>query len=116
MLNLPDELYKVFFGEWLYLKDVCKLDISICQCLGRTAFLANLKGSYTQIKYKNKYNAKSQLIIKWVIKRKLRFTNMFIDRWSKTSYTEDELAYLYKLETNNNLQSLVIKEDLKLVK
>jgi len=111
MLNLPDELYKAFFGEWLYLKDVCKLDTSICQSLGRTTFLANLKGSYTQIKYKNKYNAKSQLIIKWVIKRKLRFTNMFIDRWSKTSYTEDELAYLYKPETNNNLQSLVIKED-----
>jgi hypothetical protein len=112
MLNLPDELYKVFFGEWLYLKDVCKLDRAICQNFGRKAFLANLKGSYTQINYnKHKFNHFfTNLIIKWVIKKELRFTNLLIDRWNKTSFTEDELNYLYKPETNYNLQTLIFKD------
>jgi len=110
MLNLPDELYKVFFGEWLYLKDVCKLDTAMFQKFERKAFLANLKGSYSQIKYINIRNAKSNLIIKWVIRKELRFTNLLIDRWNKSSFTEDELAYLYKPETNSNLQTLIFQE------
>ena len=110
VICMPDELCKVFFGEWLYLKDLCKLDSAICQHLARIAFLANLEGSYPQIIYKHSRNVTNHLMIKWVIKRKLRFTKLLIDRWNKLSFTEDELAYLYKPESNNNLQCLMLEE------
>jgi len=111
LLDLPDYLYKVFFGQWLYLKDICRLDTATSQNFERTVFLANLKGSYFQIKYKNKYNAKSHIINKWVIRKELRFTNILIDRWNKASFTEDELAHLYKPETNSDLQTLIFEDD-----
>ena len=105
-------IYKVVFGEWLYLKDVCQLDRAICQKFKRKVFLANLKGSYIKINYnKHKFNVFSNLIIKWVINKKLRFTNLLIDHWNKTSFTENELNYLYKPEKNSNLQSLAFVKD-----
>jgi len=40
---------------------------------------------YKKIKQNNKhkFNVFSNLIIKWVINKELRFTNLLIDRWNK---------------------------------
>jgi hypothetical protein len=94
--RLPDALFLDYLSIWCDVKEIAKIDSSICNMLERIMFLSLL--SSDQFVLSKCINLNSKTLTNWIILRKIKL---------------DRLSFPYDLVDPDNIFSVILRFDLK---
>jgi hypothetical protein len=119
IFNLPANLLKTFFTEWIQIKDLSRLDHGLCESIKRKIFIEALNGiklfglSIDFFTNKNKFDDDAyqsydnvlNFYLQWLSKRNIFIINFFVTRWDVVNeHNYYRFYHLEKLVINLNCE------------
>jgi hypothetical protein len=109
IFNLPQALFYVLFGDWLFMTEIIRYEREIkFSKQHKQLFYEQLKGCPVTIDSNITKKLNLVQILEWIKLRSVRYKCIKISRWNSIDLSTDILEYFNKKESNKQMENLVI--------